>query len=82
MKRTQIYLGESEKEMLIEMANRKGKPMAELIREAVSNYLLKEQAAKKTAKDPISEARGFLKDNEFSTKDYFEQKKHDKELEK
>jgi hypothetical protein len=35
----------------------------------------------KTTNNPISEARGFLKGKQFTTKRYFEMKKEEKELE-
>lgn len=82
MERTQVYLDESEKEMLIKAAKKKGRPMAELIREAVSDYLLKEEISAKIEDDPIKQLRGFIKNNEFSTEDYFKQKMQDKDLEK
>lgn len=82
MERTQVYFDKSEKEMLMKAAKKRGKPMAELIREAVSDYLLKEQISTMSEDDPIMEARGFFKNNEFSTEEYFKQKKLDKDLEK
>ncbi len=40
MKRTQIYLHESQKEELDKLAAQKGKSLAELIREAVDMYVI------------------------------------------
>ena len=82
MERTQIYFDKSEKEKLLRIARKKGRPMAEVIREAVAEYLIKEKDFLKAEEDPIAELKGFLKGSGFTTEAYLQQKKQDKELEK
>ncbi|MDX9872947.1 MAG: CopG family transcriptional regulator [Clostridia bacterium] len=82
MERTQVYFEKSEKEKLIKAAQKKGKPMAELIREAVSEYLVKEQDQAQSEDDPIKRARGFMKGSKFTVEEYLKQKQQEKELEK
>ena len=55
LKRTQIYLQESQKEQLNKLAASKGKAVAEIIREAVDMYLVE---SKKTTKDHILSSQG------------------------
>ncbi|NJD03095.1 MAG: hypothetical protein FIA99_11005 [Ruminiclostridium sp.] len=43
MERTQIYFDKTEKDNLMRVAKKKGKTMAEVVREAVGEYLVKEQ---------------------------------------
>lgn len=81
MERTQIYFDKAEKENLIKIAKKSGKPMAEIVREAVAEYLAKEQGLLKQEDDPVTELRGFLKGNRFNTNAYLLQKSQDKELE-
>lgn len=45
VERTQIYLGAAQKEKLARLSEIKGLPMAELIREAVDQYLVEHGAA-------------------------------------
>ena len=81
MERTQIYFDKTEKEKLMKVAKKKGKPMAEVIREAVSEYLVKEKELLEPADDPITALMGFMKGSKFTTEAYLQQKKQDKELE-
>ncbi len=62
MKRTQIYLQESQKEELDKLAVQKGKALAELIREAVDNYITKNKLSK--TEDHIIETSGLWKNRE------------------
>jgi predicted DNA-binding protein len=61
MKRTQIYLLESQKEQLDKLARQKGKAMAEIIREAVDMYIVKHS---KASEDHILATRGLWKDRD------------------
>jgi len=61
MERTQIYFDKVEKENLKRIAQKKGKTMAEVVREAVCEYLVKEQ---ETSLDKLSEACGIWKDRD------------------
>ncbi len=61
MERTQIYFLKDEKEKLLNLAKEKGVTMAEVVREAVSEYLVKER---KTLADKLSEAQGIWSDRE------------------
>lgn len=61
MKRTQIYLHESQKEKLDKLAIQKGKALAELIREAVNMYLTEN---KLTTEDHIIETSGLWKNRD------------------
>ncbi|MEN6313363.1 MAG: CopG family transcriptional regulator [Clostridiaceae bacterium] len=81
MERTQIYFDKVEKENLIKIAKKSGKPMAEIVREAVAEYLAKEQGLLRQEDDHVTELRGFLKGNRFNTDAYLHQKSQDKELE-
>jgi len=81
MERTQIYFDKAEKENLMKVAKKRGKPMAEIVREAVAEYLVKEQRLLKLVDDPISELKGFLEGSVFTTETYLQQKNQDKELE-
>ena len=81
MERTQIYFDKAEKENLMRVAKKKGKPMAEVVREAVAQYLVKEQGLLQIVDDPISELKGFLTGGKFTTEAYLQQKNQDKELE-
>ncbi len=62
MKRTQIYLQESQKEDLDKLAIQKGKALAELIREAVDNYIAANKLNK--TEDHIIETSGLWKNRE------------------
>lgn len=62
MKRTQIYLQESQKEELDKLAVQKGKALAELIREAVDNYITENKLSK--TEDHIIETSGLWKNRE------------------
>jgi len=59
MKRTQIYLLESQKEQLDKLARQKGKAIAEIIREAVDMYIVKYD---KASEDHILSTKGLWKD--------------------
>lgn len=59
MERTQIYFDKDEKENLMKLAKKKGKTMAEVVREAVGEYLVKEQ---ESVLDKLSDARGIWQD--------------------
>jgi len=61
MKRTQIYLQESQKEELDKLAVQKGKAVAELIREAVDMYITEN---KLKIEDHILETSGLWKDRD------------------
>ncbi len=45
MERTQIYFDKEEKETLMKVARKKGVPMAEIVREAVGQYLTREKVS-------------------------------------
>jgi predicted DNA-binding protein len=81
MERTQIYFEKAEKEKLMKIAKKMGKPMAKVIREAVAEYLVREKELLKPENDPIAELKGFLKGGKFTTEAYLQQKKQDKESE-
>ncbi len=59
MQRTQIYLDKDEKDKLMEAARKKGVTMAEVIREAVGEYLVKVQ---RTVLDNLRESQGLWRD--------------------
>lgn len=61
MKRTQIYLLESQKEQLDKLARQKGKAIAEIIREAVDMYIVKYD---KASEDHILSTQGLWKDRD------------------
>ena len=61
MKRTQIYLHESQKEELDKLALQKGKATAELIREAIDMYLVEK---KLIMEDHILETSGLWKNRD------------------
>lgn len=61
MKRTQIYLLESQKEELERLALQKGKAMAEVIREAVDKYIAENKLSKQSR---IIESSGLWKDRD------------------
>jgi predicted DNA-binding protein len=61
MKRTQIYLMENQKEELDKLAKKKGKALAEMIREAVDLYIIEN---KTKVEDKILEASGLWKDRD------------------
>ncbi|MEW5921591.1 MAG: CopG family transcriptional regulator [Bacillota bacterium] len=62
MKRTQIYLQESQKEELDKLALQKGRALADLIREAVDMYIA-DNKLKKT-KEHIIETSGLWKNRD------------------
>lgn len=71
MKRTQIYLRESQREELDKLAARKGMALAELIREAVDYYIA---AKKQVPEDCIIETKGLWNDrDDISAVDYVNQ---------
>lgn len=43
MERTQIYLSPEQKQALIALSNERGTPMAELIRKAIDDYLIRQR---------------------------------------
>lgn len=59
MERTQIYFDKTEKENLVKVAKKKGKTMAEVVREAVCEYLVKEQ---ESVMDKLTESCGIWQD--------------------
>lgn len=61
MKRTQIYLRESQREELDKLATRQGVALAELIREAVDYYIAEK---KQVPEDCILETQGLWKDHD------------------
>lgn len=61
MERTQIYFDKDDKENLIKLARKKGKTMAEVVREAVEIYLAKEQ---ESILDKLDESCGIWKDRD------------------
>lgn len=61
MERTQIYFDKTEKENLKRVAEKKGKTMAEVVREAVSEYLVKEQGS---ILDKLNDTSGIWKDRD------------------
>ena len=61
MKRTQIYLLESQKKELDILAKQKGKALAEVVREAVDLYIVE---SKKNAEHHILQAFGMWKDRD------------------
>lgn len=61
MKRTQIYLQESQKEELDKLSVQKGKALAELIREAVDMYIVEN---KLKTEDYIIETSGLWKNRD------------------
>lgn len=61
MERTQIYFNKNEKESLKKLAEKKGTTMAEVIREAVAEYLTREQ---ESVIDNLTETHGIWKDRD------------------
>ncbi len=61
MERTQIYFDKTEKENLKKVAEKKGKTMAEVVCEAVSEYLVKEQGP---ILDKLADTSGIWKDRD------------------
>lgn len=61
MERTQIYFDKEEKENLMRVARKKGVTMAEVVREAVSEYLIKE---KESVLDNLTGSCGIWQDRE------------------
>lgn len=61
MERTQIYLDSEQKEKLLSLADETGRTMAELIREAVQQYIVKIEAEKI---DTINDLAGLWKDRD------------------
>jgi len=59
MERTQIYLTREQKKALKTIATQKHAPLAEVVREAVEQYISKQ---KPSATERISKARGLWKD--------------------
>ena len=69
MERTQIYFHKNEKENLIKMARKKGMTMAEVVREAVAEYLVREQ---ESVMDKLEESCGIWRDRtDISDSDEF-----------
>ena len=69
MERTQIYFDKTEKDNLMRVAQKKGKTMAEVVREAVCEYLVKEQ---KSNLDKLADACGIWQDrDDISDSDAF-----------
>lgn len=61
MKRTQIYLLESQKEQLEKLAREKGKAIAEVVREAVDMYIVENNKANE---DHILTTQGLWKNRD------------------
>ena len=61
MERTQIYFDKAEKESLMRLAKKKGVTMAEIVREAVAEYMTKEQ---ESVMDKLDDSRGIWRDRE------------------
>lgn len=61
MKRTQIYLRESQKEELDKMAAQTGKALAEIVREAVDHYIAEKRI---TTEIVIEQTSGLWKDRD------------------
>ena len=57
--RKQIYLDPGQNEQVKQISARHGKPEAEIIREAIDNYLISNQA---NQQDPLCELVGIVKD--------------------
>ncbi len=81
MERTQIYFDKSEKDNLMRVAKKKGKTMAEVVREAVGEYLVKEQTSvldKLASTGGIWQDRSDIKDSDSFVSDirskWFEKK--------
>ncbi len=68
MKRTQIYLLETQNEELNKLAVQKGKALSEVIREAVNLYLVENKA---NQKDIISETSGIWKERQDINSDEY-----------
>ncbi|MFO7767524.1 MAG: ribbon-helix-helix protein, CopG family [bacterium] len=62
MRRTQIYLTEEEREALRLLSEREGRPMSELIREAVDRYIARRSAS--TREEALRNARGIWRDRD------------------
>jgi hypothetical protein len=60
MRRTQIYLGEDQKDALSKLSQTRGVPMAELVREAIDAYLV--WASGQEVKDALARCFGIWKD--------------------
>jgi predicted DNA-binding protein len=67
MKRTQIYLQESQRKELDKLAAKTGKGLAELIREAVDRYIVENKLADT---DYITETSGLWKNRSDIDSDY------------
>lgn len=61
MKRTQIYLLESQKEQLDKLARQKDKAVAEIVREAVDMYIVENN---KTSEEHILSTQGLWKNRD------------------
>lgn len=61
MKRTQIYLRESQKDELDKLAAQTGKALAELVREAVDNYIAEKKI---TTENVLEQTSGLWKDRD------------------
>lgn len=68
MIRTQIYLDESQKDRLDRLSRQKKRPMAELIREAVDDYLA--VARPEAGALALQKAFGIWRDRKETGKDY------------
>ncbi len=61
MKRTQIYLSDEQKDSLKKLSRQKSRPMAELVREAVENYIIENT---KSELDRLKESEGIWSDRQ------------------
>lgn len=78
MKRTQVYLQESQKEELGKLAAQKGKALAELIREAIDMYIVEN---KLKTEDHIIETSGLWKDrDDIDSEEYVTSLRHELNL--
>ncbi|HHW03816.1 MAG TPA: CopG family transcriptional regulator [Thermoanaerobacterales bacterium] len=60
MKRTQVYLEDSQKKMLEKIAEQMNTSMGEIVREAINRYIAENQTG--TAIDAIKKTQGLWKD--------------------
>ena len=75
MKRTQIYLQDSQKKELERLAEQQGKALAEVVREAVDDYI---SDKKLTTRDALEQAYGLWKERtDISSVQYQDQLRAD-----
>lgn len=75
MERTQIYLRKSQKKALGQLAERQGKALAEVVREAVDSYIAEKRSA---PLDILKQTSGLWKDREdINSEEYLEKLRGD-----